>query len=134
MVPHLPLCLELSRTELHNHQRTNMESSVGWGEAVTLQHRTGERIWECPTASSAAFPDSLFLSQGIPLLPGPPTPRSPGGYDHFLFHYVPRTGLGLVPKEEKCLFRVNQARKGASTSMETGLLEPHPRVPRPQEH
>ena len=63
-----------------------------------------------------------------------PPPRSPGGYDHFLFHYVPRTGLGLVPKEEKWLFRVNQARKGAPTSMGTGLLEPHPRVPRPQEH
>lgn len=72
-----------------------MESSVGWGEAITLQHRTGERIWECPTASSAAFPDGPFLSQGIPLHPGPPP--TPGAQeDMAISSFIMSPGLAWV--------------------------------------
>ena len=120
------------RRLLHNHQRINLESSVGWGGAITLQQGTGERIWECPPASSAASLMALS-SPRTPhwLLVSPPC-RSPRGCEHFLFYYVPRPVLGWVPEEKYWLFRMNQAREGAPMSIGTGLLEPHLWVPKSQ--
>ena len=103
-----------NRRLLHNHQRINLESSVGWGGAVTLQQETGERIWECPPASSAA---SLMAFP----LPGHPTgswsPLPPGAQvDVSISSFTRSPGLAWVgsPRKKKVAFQNESVQRGSS--------------------